>query len=358
MNREYCNTKTEKSKHLCAWERNEIESALRRGASISGIGRSLGRNKSSISREIKRGTVLQRERKQYISSRIDDLGYTEKRIYFADAGQSVAQNNTGRRGGKYKLFEDMELVRYIENQILKERWSPAMTIGWLKSRGHNFKTMVCFKTVYNYIDRGQLAVKNIDLLLKVRLKTKEKRVRERKRILGRSIEQRPAAVNDRQEFGHWEGDTVIGKEHKSAILTLVERKTNKGFMLSLKDKSSASVTEAFKPLKELPNYDKLFKTITFDNGSEFACCHNLETDNLQIYFAHPYSAFERPVNENYNGIIRRYIPKGKDMSQYSQSDLNRINNQIDALPRKRHNYKTAQAMFDRELENIFGYTAV
>ena len=252
----------------------------------------------------------------------------------------------------------MELVRYIEEKILKDKWSPAMVIGWLNLRKHNYKTMVCFKTVYNYIERGQLAVKNIDLLLKPRLKVKKRRIRQQKRILGKSIELRPAEVETREEFGHWEGDTVIGKEHKSAILTLVERKTNKGFMLSLKDKSSASVTEAFKPLKELPDYDKLFKSITFDNGSEFADCHKLETDNLQIYFAHPYSAFERPVNENYNGIIRRYIPKGKDMSQYTQSDLNRINNQIDTLPRKRLNYKTAQMMFDTELEKIFGYTAV
>lgn len=253
------------------------------------------------------------------------------------------------------MFKDMELVKYIEDQILKEKWSPAAITGWLKTQGHNYKTMVCFKTIYNYIERGQLAVKNIDLLLKVRLKPKKKRVRQRKRILGRSIEQRPAEVNGRLEFGHWEGDTVIGKEQKSAILTLVERKTNKGIILSLKDKSASSVTSAFQSLKELPHYDKLFKSITFDNGSEFADCYNMETDNLQIYFAHPYSAFERPVNENYNGLIRRYIPKGVDLKQYSQSDLNRINYQIDTLPRKRHNYKTAEMMFNLELEKNFSY---
>ena len=123
-------------------------------------------------------------------------------------------------------------------------------------------------------------------------------------------------------------------------------------MLSMQDKSASSVIESFRALKELPYYDKLFKSITFDNGSEFADCHKLETETLQIYFAHPYSAFERPVNENYNGIIRRYIPKGKDMGRYTQTDLNRINNQIDSLPRKRHNYKTAEMMFNLELENI------
>ena len=357
MNQGDCTTKSGKGKHLCLWERKEIESAMRRGASIGSIARMLGRNKSTVSREVRRGSVLQRERKKYISSKRDDPGYIEKEVYFADRGQMVAANNTGRRGGKYKLFEDMELVRYIEDKILKEKWSPAAVTGWLNVEGHNFKTTVCFKTIYNYIDRGQLAVKNIDLLLKTRIKHKEKRVRQRKRVLGRSIEQRPAEVNERQEFGHWEGDTVVGKEHKSAILTLVERKTNKGFMLSLKDKSALAVTDSFSILRELPYYGKLFKSITFDNGSEFADCHKLETETLQIYFAHPYSAFERPVNENYNGIIRRYIPKGKDMGRYTQADLNRINNQIDSLPRKRHNYKTAEMMFNLELEIFNSYPA-
>ena len=361
MNQEDCTTKDTKGKHLCLWERKEIERAIRRGASIGGIARALGRNKSTISREVKRGTVLQRKRRYYEPIKKEHRegrdDYMEKRVYLADAGQANAEKNTGRRGGKYKLSEDMELVRYIENQILNEKWSPAMITGWLQGQGHNFKTTVCFKTIYNYIDRGQLAVKNINLLLKVRLKPKKKRIRQRKRVFGKSIEQRPAEVNDRQEFGHWEGDTILGKEQKSIALTLVERKTRKGFILPLKDKSALSVIAAFKTLKELLYYEKLFKTITFDNGSEFADCHKLETENLQVYFAHPYSAYERGANENYNGIIRRYIPKGKDLSQYSPSDLNRINNQIDSLPRKHHNYKTAQMMFDLELEKIFGYPA-
>jgi len=270
MNRGYFTTEKRKGKHLCLWEREEIEKAMERGAGIRSIGRALGRSASTISREVKRGTVLQRKKKAYISSKAEDPGYTEKPVYFADTGQTVAWNNTGWRGGKYKLFKDAELVRHIENMILKEKWSPEMIIGRLKTQGHNYKTIVCFKTIYNYIDRGQLAVKNIDLLLKPGLKVKKRRIRQRKRVLGNSIEQRPQEVNDRQEFGHWEGDTVVGKEHKSAILTLVERKTDKGIILELKDKSAAAVTAAFAPLKALPHYNKLFKSITFDNGSEFA----------------------------------------------------------------------------------------
>jgi len=361
MNQEYNNIKTRKGKHLCLWERQEIEKAIRMGASQGSIARMLGRSKSTISRELKRGTVLQRVRKGYEPIKKENkenwLPYKEKRMYFADTGQTAALRNMCRSGGKYKLFEDMELVRYIEAKILKEKWSPAAITGWLNSQGHNFKTMVCFKTIYNYIDRGQLGVRNIDLMLKVRLKPKKRQVNQQKRILGKSIELRPPEVNSRQEFGHWEGDTVVGKDNKSAILTLVERKTNKGFILSLKDKSASSVMAAFKILKELPSYSQLFKSITFDNGSEFADCHLLENENLQIYFAHPYSAYERPVNENYNGIIRRYIPKGMDMNIYTQIDLNRINNQIDSLPRKKYNFKTAEMMFNFELERFLTYPA-
>jgi len=356
MNQEKFNTEKRKGKHLCLWERKEIEAALKRGAGVRSIARALQRSASTISREIKKGTVVQRNKRYYEPTKKEHrdnwVPYREKEVYFANTGDRAARNNTGKRGGKYKLFEDMGLVKYIEDKIKIDHWSPAAITGWLGTQEHNFAVTVCFKTVYNYIDRCQLSVRNIDLLLKVRLNPKKKRVRQHKRIMGRSIEERPPEIDNRQEFGHWEGDTVVGSGHKSAVLTLVERKTNKGLILSLKDKSAPAVTEALETLKALPYYDKLFKSITFDNGSEFADCHKLETANLKIYFAHPYSAFERPVNENYNGIIRRYIPKGGNMNQYTQADLNRINNQIDSLPRKRHNYKTAEMMFNLELKKI------
>jgi IS30 family transposase len=300
-----------------------------------------------------------RKRKQYEPIKKEHrevwTGYTEYRAYFADKGQAIAQAHLRNRGGRYKLFEDAELVRYIEDKILKERWSPAVIIGELTTKEHGFKTTVCFKTVYNYIDRGLLKVKNIDLLMKTRLKQKKKRIRTHKRELGKSIDLRPKEVALREEFGHWEGDTIVGKDGKSAIMTLVERKTNKGIILSLKDKSAKAVMCAFKSLK---GHERLFKSITFDNGSEFAKCHNLESPDLQIYFAHPYSAWERGVNENYNRIIRRFIPKGKDLNSFTQPMLNRINNWIDTLPRKRHHYKSAETMFNLELTHLAAYTEV
>lgn len=354
MNQDNFSTEKRKGKHLCLWERQEIEKGINSGGSIRAIARALNRNPSTISREIERGSVIQRMTNKYASKHADDPGYTERRIYFADTGQAAAQSNTGRRGSKYKLFNDMELVRYIENCILNNKWAPASILGGLIKGGHSFKTIVCFKTVYNYIDRGQLAVKNIDLLLKPRLKVKKQRIREHKRILGNSIDLRPQYIDDRSEFGHFEGDSIVGKEGKSAAMTLTERKTRKGFILALKDKSAQSVMAALAEFRALMPAG-LFKSITFDNGSEFARCHELDGRETQIYFAHPYSAYERGGNENYNGIVRRHIPKGKDLSFFTQADFNRINNYIDTLPRKCLNYRTAEAVFNRELQKKFSY---
>lgn len=344
-----------KYKQLNLCERKEIEKGLKSGFSISAIAKALGRSKSTISREIKRGSIKQRKRKTYtptLRKHLESwLPYEEYTAYFADTGQEIARYNRSRSGGKYKLFKEQGLVRYIEDKILKDKFSPDAVIGSLPN---TFKTRICTKTLYNYIDKGLLKVKNIDLLMKVRLNRKKKRIKAFKKHLGKSIELRPQEIETREEFGHWEGDTIVGKDKKGAILTLVERKTNKGFMVKLEDRSAPAVKEAF---KQPEGQMHLFKTITFDNGSEFADCSRLETETLEIYFAHPYSAYERGINENYNRIIRRFIPKGKSFDNLEQETLNRINNRIDSYPRKRHNYKSAEEMFEAEIEKFSSYPA-
>ena len=352
MNQKQYTTRERKYQHLNLCERKEIEKGIRSGYSITEIAQALGRHKSTISREINRGSITQRKTKKYIPSvkrQYEWADYTEYKAYFADTGQESSYIRRSQCGCKYKLFKDQNLIKYIEEKILKEKYSPDAVIGSLPE---GFNIRICTKTLYNYIDRGLLGVKNIDLIVKVKLKPKKKRIKAYKRQLGKSIDYRPQEVALRQEFGHWEGDTVVGKNHKGAILTLIERKTNKGFMLKLKDKSAAAVQNAF---NELKSFNALFKTITFDNGSEFAKCTQLENDNLKIYYAHPYSAYERGINENYNRIIRRFIPKGTSFETLTQETLNRINNWIDSYPRKRHNYKSANQMFEMELHKIFPY---
>ena len=347
MNQTNFTTQKPKGKHLSLCERIEIEKSLARGFSIRAIARALNRSPSTVYREIQRNSILQR-REIRSNSKKAPLEITVLK-YFADTAQLIAKDNTGKRGGKYKLFKDTDLLRYIENKILKDLASPDAIIGELKQNGHKYKTMICTKTVYNYIDRGLLKVKNIDLLLKCRRKPKKERINVHKRIFGTSIDKRPDSVNSRQEFGHYEGDTIVGKDGKSALLTLVERKTRKGFMLKIKDRTAKEVLRAITKFKTiLP--DGAIKTITLDNGSEFARLGELK--ETEVYYAHPYSAYERGSNENYNGIIRRFLPKGKDLSKLSQQDLNRINNWIDSYPRKILNYKSAQTVFEQELKNF------
>lgn len=349
MNQVNNNTVKEKGKHLSLCERIEIEKSLARGFSIRAIARALERPPSTISREVQRGSVVQRRKINSYSKKITVPLEVSELKYFADTGQRVAKENSGKRGGKYKLFQDPELLRYIEDKILKHKMSPDAIIGQLKLEKHNYKTMVNTKTIYNYIDKGLMRVKNIDLLLKCRRTPKKECSRVHKRLFGNSIEQRPEAVALRQEFGHYEGDTIIGKDGKSAVLTIVERKTRKGFMLWIKDKTAKAVLQAVNKFKNtLPK--GAIKTITLDNGSEFARLSELK--GIGVYYAHPYSAYERGGNENYNGIIRRFLPKGKDLSHFSQQDLNRINNWIDSYPRKILGYQTAEAAFEKELQNI------
>lgn len=351
MNQGNSNIEKKKCKHLSLCERKEIEKSLSQGFGIRQIAKALARSPSTISREIKRGNVMQRRKINSFSRKVSiPLEVTEQK-YFADAGQAAYVKSIGLRGGKYKLYRDYELLKYIEDKILNNKYSPDAILGQLKQREHPYQIMVCTKTVYNYIERGLMNVKNIDLLLKCRRKPKKQRILAHKRIFGDSIDTRPQQVAFRKEFGHYEGDTVVGKDGKSAILTLVERKTRKGFMLSLKDKSSDSVLKALKQLKRtLPA--GAIKSITFDNGSEFATAHRLKTKHLGIYFAHPYSAYERGSNEHFNGIIRRFVPKGKDFNKLSQNQLNRINNWINSYPRKSLNYKSAQEAFDAELLSL------
>ena len=351
MNQGNSTTKRRVGKHLSLCERKEIEKSLSRGYSIRKIAKALARSPSTVSREIRRGSVTQRKAVNSFSRKVSIPLEVTERKYFADTGQATSNKSLGLRGGKYKLYRDYELLKYIEDKILNDGYSPDAILGQLRQGEHNYKTMVCTKTIYNYIEPGLMKVKNIDLLLKCRRKPKKQRILAHKRLLGDSIDTRPKEVETRQEFGHYEGDTVVGKDGKSAILTLVERKTKKGFMLSLKDKTSASALKALRRIKRaLPA--EAIKSITFDNGSEFASAHRLKTKHLGIYFAHPYSAYERGSNEHFNGIIRRFVPKGKNFNKLSQNELNRINNWINSYPRKSLGYKSAQELFDSELHSL------
>ena len=169
--------------------------------------------------------------------------------------------------------------------------------------------MVSVDTLYSYAENGEIAVKNIDLPEKVKRKQKRKSYcRKHKRLTGDSIEKRPETINEKTEFGHWEIDCVIGKKtNDKVLLTLTERMTRKEIIRKMPKKNVNSVHKVLNQIKrELPDFHLIFKSITTDNGSEFAKLYRWgKRAGVSIFYAHPYSSWERGLNENTNRIIQR-----------------------------------------------------
>ncbi len=332
--------------HLALQERGMIFALLKEKRSIRYIAHQLQRNPGTISREVKRGTTTQ------LRSNL-----TTYEAYFPETGQAVYAKHRSASGFLCKIHLVEPFLEFAENKILRDKWSPDAVVGYCRNQPEWLdKELVCTKTLYNYIDQCLLKTRNLDLLLKVRRKTKRQFLRKNKRILGQSIELRPAEVENRQEFGHWEIDTVLGKRsNDQVLLTLTERKTRQELIIPLARKDSPSIQTGLEELKQRfgRQFPQIFRSITADNGSEFSDLATLgESWNSSIYFAHPYSSWERGTNERHNGLIRRFIPKGKPISEVTSATIRRIQDWCNQLPRKILGYKTPQQCFDEELLNI------
>ena len=341
MSKTDCITKSRKFHHLTEIQRGQIQVMLEMEVPKVQIAVKVGISRSTLYEELKRGTVIQMN---------SDL--TTREQYFAETGQIVYEKNRQKCRKPFKIAKAEEFVEYAEEKIIKEKLSPDSVAGYAKKQ-NLFEETVCTKTLYNYIDNGLIEVKNIDLAQKVRRKPKRKHSREYRKKLGKSIELRPKVVDDREEFGHWEIDTVIGKsEADEVLLTLDERKTRKRYIMRLPAKKAQCVTEALKSLKQYydDKFSQVFKSITADNGSEFA---NLSSIGVPVYFAHPYSSWERGTNERQNGLVRFFIPKGKAISEVSDRTIKRAEDWINKLPRKLFNYTSSEELFDQEISLIY-----
>ncbi len=338
-------TETRKSQHLNNEERHEIEVHLKDGWSIYRIAKSLGRAYNTVKNEIKRGKLPASKKKP---SR-----------YSADEGERVYRRNRLNSRKKYRSMETADFLRYvIEHFTNDDKWSLDACFGRaLKEKEFSREEMVCTQTLYNYVDIGLLPIKNIDLPEKLRRNTKAKRARKNKKELGRSIEERPESVKLREEFGHWEIDTVIGKKNEGepCVMTLVERKTRMAIWVKADDHSSDSIMKAINEVinQFVEKKNEVFKSITGDNGSEFAEISTLEDGELSVFFTHPYSSFEKGTNECHNRMLRRFIPKGKSISDYSADQISFFADCINGLPRKILGYATPEALFEAQLDRIY-----
>ena len=341
-------SKSRKNKHLNQKERYKIEILLKEGLKPLEISQRMDRGIRTIEREIARGSVW------FLNH---DLTYRKE--YCADEGQRIYEENAKSKGPGLKIGKDHKLAKHIENKIIKEKYSPDAVIGEIKEKGLKFETQICTKTLYNYIDRGDvfLNLTNKDLAVKKESKKREyKKVKiPHKNLKGMSIEERPAEAETREEYGYWEMDCVVGKrEGKGAVLlVLSERSIREEIIIKMPSKTQESVIAALDGLERRhgKTFKEKFKTITVDNGSEFLDFEGMETSvkstcekRVKIYYAHPYSSWERGTNENSNRLIRRFIPKGMDIAKISNEEIRYIENWINNYPRKILGYKSSNDM--------------
>lgn len=343
------NTNTEKRhfKHLTERERYQIEILLKEKKSAKEIAAAIGKHKRTIEREIARGTV-----------RMLNSDLTYKDSYCADTGQRKYEQGASNKGAGLKIGHDHKLAKYIEKRIIKDKYSPDAVIGEIRVKCLKFETEISTKTLYNYIDKGVFAnITNKDLPVKqLRKKGSYRRVKvTSKNLKGTSIEERPVHIEKREEYGHWEMDCVVGKRGGggATLLVLTERVTRQEIIRKMPNRTQESVKQVLNQLerKYAKRFLDIFKTITVDNGTEFLDSKALETSvidpkqkRFKLYYAHPYSSWERGSNENANKLIRRFIPKGTDIGKLNHKDIQMIEHWMNNYPRRILSYRTPKEM--------------
>ena len=339
MSQEHSTTKTRSFQHLTLSQRGQIQALMERNIPKTQIAKQVGIARSTLYEELKRGTVDQMR---------SDL--THYKRYFADTGQLIYEENRKASRKPYKLASAAPFLQHLEHEVLENKISPDAVCGRAKLE-KAFPVILCTKTIYNYIDLGLVPIKSIDLPLRTRRNQKRHHCRKNRRILGESIEKRPQLANDRQEFGHWEIDTVVGKrEAGEVLLTLDERMTRRRHILKISGKTKDGVAEGLESLRRQYGalFPKVFKSITSDNGSEFSGLDEAFPEG-DVYFTHPYSSGERGTNEKQNSLVRRFIPKGKDMADVPDYVVQKAQDWINGLPRRLLGYRTPAELFHEQI---------
>ena len=306
-------------------EREEISIGLASGETQASLACRLHRSPSTISREVRRNRSIS--------------GY---RAF--SAGRKALENAASRRYGKRRLVQEQPLRRYVLFG-LRKRWSPEEIVRRMKmAYPQNMSMRISHEAIYQYVyvlPRGSLKKELLSCLRQERKYRRKKGGRKGKPEETRgkiadmlSIEERPKEVEDRIVPGHWEGDLIMGKYKRSAMGTLVERTTRYTIMVPLgRNKDAASVRKAYaKAMRTIPK--ELAKTLTYDQGKEMSEHKKFTIDTgIQVFFAHPGSPWERGTNENTNGLIRQYFPKGTEFDKVSTREIKRVQRQLNDRPR-------------------------
>lgn len=333
--------------------RYKIEALYNVGTPVKQIASELGCTFQSVYRELKRGYYMHR-----------NSDWTETRKYSADKAQYSADVNATAKGAPLKLGNDRKFARFVEDMVLRG-YSPSAILDYIKENHLEFKTKVCRVTLYSYIDKGLfLRISNKNLLRKGKRKRRHKKIRPIKQLpkIEHSIEKRPEEVAKRNTFGHWELDTVVGTQKKGeTILAMTERLTRMEIIMKSRDKSAASTVTMLNRLERKlgsRRFRQVFKSITCDNGTEFSNVTGMEFSpytgkrRTRVYYCHPFCSSERGSNENQNAFIRRFIPKGVRIGNYTPQQIEEIQDFINTYPRRLFDGENSQKRFLNELQKI------
>jgi len=308
--------------HLTGDQRYTIARMLQADYARKDICIAIGKDKSVLSRELKRNS--------------------SKRVYSAAWAQEYT-NERKERFRRYRKFTE-EVKSYIVHCLTEEQWSPEQIVGDAKRRGIS---MVSHERIYQFIKEDKRDGGSLWKHCRHRLKHRKRQVGGKKIIIPDkvSIDERPAVVNEKQRFGDWEVDTIVGPENNGAILTATERTT--GFLLMKKLPKGKNAKALAKELYYLLlPYKQSVLSITSDNGTEFYEHKQIaQMLNANYYFAHPYSSWERGLNEYTNGLIRQYIPKKECFAKFSNHDIENFQHKINRRPRKLLNFETPKFRF-------------
>lgn len=345
-------TESRKSKHLTYHEMCQIEGYKKEGHSNRKIAKLLERCPQTINHAIKVGTVTQMHKQEQNGK----VYFYEEEIYLADVHYQVYQENRAQCGRRPKWVDGYAFIEWANQKMLEDKWSPDIVVEKAKDYFHS-SVVPCTSTLYNWIDSGIMKTKNIDLLEKVGRKQRTKKTKSRRniRVLGTSIDERPEVIEEREEFANWEIDTVVGQQDADdpVLLTLVERKTRFEKLFLIANQSAQAVETAlrefFQQLEGMKT--SLFKTITADNGSEFAGLSDL-SEEIDVYFCHPYASFERGTSENQHKIIRRFLPKHQSLREVKEVQIQRIQQWMNDYPRRILGYQTPHQAFVKELMKL------
>ncbi len=319
-------------------EREEISRGVVSGCSLRSIAVSLGRAPSTVSREIRRNGG----RRGYRASQADQ-----------------AARDRARRPKSCRLVQNRALARIVAEKLQLE-WSPEQIAGWLKRRfPHDENYRVSHETIYRSLfiqARGALKKELLQHLRRTRAMRRSRHHTQKTDDHGRitdtvSISERPASVEDRAVPGHWEGDLLFGS-HNSQIATLVERHTRYVMLAKVEGKDTETVINALiQHAHSLPR--ELYQSLTWDRGKEMAehKRFTLATD-IKVYFCDPQNPWQRGSNENTNGLLRQYFPKGTDLSVHSQVQLNAVARRLNERPRKTLNYETPAERFSQCVASV------